>query len=246
MQNKEEMLKYAAMSKAFMNSFPNPGAIVGNFQWHENFPYEQSLFYRDAATKVLKLDGTELALDFGCGPGRMIKRLSPLFARIDGVDISSTSIKFAKELGLNSQFYESSGIDLGDAPNETYDFVYSTIAVQHIPSLSIRMNIFGDMWRVLKPGAKICIQMAYHPTFAPERGHAPYERDDFNANATNGDHDVVINEKDLPLLKQDFEAIGFKDVHFVFANVDRHYSNLGGAYHGPYWAQDWIFIHGTK
>lgn len=249
----EKIDGYARMAKAFMNKPMNhPNDVVGNFEWHEKYPYEDYLLFRPGQEfePVTPLDRSGLAIDFGCGTGRMIKRLSKYFKRVDGIDISSYALDFARSICPDSQFFESSGADVGAVPDSTYDFVYNTISIQHIPCWSIRQNIYEGLHRAMKPGAAITLQLAYHPTYqagvwSSDTEHASYDSDFFEAGKTNGHADVVINEGDLPKLQQDFELL-FEDVKIRIANVSRLYGNLAGEYHAPYWADAWLFIYGRK
>lgn len=245
----DQMIAYAQMAKRFMNKpFDTPLAIVGNYDWHEAFPYEQHLFFNNGIPLVDF--STAKVADFGCGPGRMVNRARKLFPQVDGIDISEYAIVYARENFDGSTFYVSSGIDVGDAPQDTYDIIYSTIAIQHIPCKTIRENIFKGIHNSLKSGGYMSIQVAYHPTltagvWSHDTEHASYDSDFWNAKATNGHADMVINENDLPKLKEDLEKI-FTDVQFELVNVSNLYGNLNGHYHAPYWAQDWLFIRARK
>lgn len=246
----DQMISYAQMSKRFMNKpMRSPLDIVGNYEWHEAFPYEDGLFFDNDGKPLVKFEDAVVA-DFGCGPGRMVNRARKLFKQTDGIDISEYAIEHARQEYPGSTFYVASGIDVGGAPENTYDIVFSTIAIQHIPCKTIRENIFKGIHNILKPGGHMSIQVAYHPTrtagvWSPDTEHASYDSDFWNAKATNGHADMVINQNDLPTLKADLEKI-FTNVQFKFINVDQKYANLGGHYHAPYWAQDWLFIQAQK
>lgn len=247
----DQMIAYAQMAKRFMNKpFNSPLAIVGNYEWHEAFPYEKWLFH-DFETGTPIVDFSQASVvDFGCGPGRMINRSRKLFKQTDGIDISEYAIQYAREHFEGSKFYISSGVDVGDSPEDTYDIAYSTIAIQHIPCKTIRENLFKGLHNTLKHGGVMSVQVAYHPTrsagvWSPDTEHASYSSDFWNAKATNGHADMVINEGDLATLRNDLEQI-FTNVKFGFANVDKLYANLDGNYHAPYWAESWLFIQGTK
>lgn len=246
----KEMIAYAQMAKRFMNKpFNSPLDIVGNYEWHEEFPYEANLF-NDANDQPLVDFSTAKVVDFGCGPGRMVNRAKKLFPQVDGIDISEYAIAYAREHFEGSNFYVSSGIDMGDAPEETYDIVFSTIAIQHIPVKSIRMNLLKAMSNILKPGGYMSIQVAYHPTrtagvWSQDTEHASYDSDFWNAKATNGHADMVINQNDIPQVHRDLSEI-YENVTLKLANVDKLYGNLNGKYHAPYWAEDWLFIQGRK
>lgn len=248
---KDQMVAYAQMAKRFMNKpFPSPLDIVGNYSWHEAFPYEEHLFLNWETGEPLHAGEDVKVVDFACGPGRMVNRARRLFDHVDGIDISEYAIDYARKTFPGSNFYVSSGIDVGSAPENNYDIVFSTIAIQHIPCKTIRENIFRGIESLLKPGGYISIQIAYHPTrtagvWSPDTEHASYESDFWNATATNGHADMVINKDDLPKLKADLEQI-FDDVKFKLVNVSELYNNLNGHYHAPYWASDWLFVQGKK
>lgn len=237
-EKSQQVIQYATMSRNFMNGqFSSGEMIVGNFGWHQVFPYEKYLL------EGFDIQPGQLALDFGCGPGRMIPRMSKFFERVDGVDLSSYALSLAKERCPDSKFYLSSGMDVGDAPKDTYDFIYSTIAIQHIPCHTIRTNIFKGLWNTLKSGGKISVQMAYVPNITiTETSHSSYDWDFFEASATNGLSDVVITEKDIPSVEVDFRKM-FGDVRIKLVPLEY---NLNGQTHSPYWATHWIFIYGTK
>lgn len=245
-----QMAMYARMAKSFMNRpmAGGPESIIGNLAWHENFPYVKNLL-----SGIPKLPSNPRIADWGGGPGRMLKRFDAMAKVLDCIDISSYALAYLSEVYKGDErfhAYETSGIDVGDAPEDFYDFVYSTIALQHVPSRTIRRNIFRGVHNILGKDGWMSFQMAYHPTYeagkwSHDTEHAKYDSDYWDAGATNGHADVVITEKDLPLLKQDLSEI-FSDVTITFENVSDKYANLGGAYHAPYWAQDWIFIKGRK
>jgi SAM-dependent methyltransferase len=249
----QKIEQYSKMSKAFMNIPIDPDRIVGNYGWHEKFPYERYLLTRPnkETETVVKTDKSKLAIDFGCGPGRMVNRMSKFFERVDGIDVSAYALEVAKKKFPTNNFYESSGSDCGETPDNTYDFVYNTISIQHIPCRTIRRRIYEGLYKCLKPGGAISSQLAYNPTYVAgvwsnDTVHASYESDFFDAEKTNGHADCVINANDLPMVKEDFESYGFKDVEFRLVDVASLYPNLEGEYHAPYWASHWLFVYGKK
>jgi len=256
--NDEKIAQYAAMAKKFMNKpFAHPHDVVGNFAWHEKFPYDELLVNRieegdKALLPAVRMDGSLLAVDFGCGPGRMVNRLTRRgwFKRVDGIDVSDYALEFARRMYPGSTFYTSGGADVGDTPADTYDFLYSTIAIQHISCWSIRERLYSHFSRILKKDAELCIQLAYNPTakagvWSADTEHASYRSDYFEARGTNGHADMIINQGDLADVREDFER-HFTNVQFTFANVSDAYANLDGEYHAPYWASHWLFVHATN
>jgi SAM-dependent methyltransferase len=258
---------YSRMQKTFYESTDVTAEdVVGNYAWHEQFPYETQLLYRygDVRYPIIADPATARALDVGCGPGRMISRMRKFFRQVDGVDISSRLLALARKDNPDSEFFESTGADLGDAPSETYEFVYSTIALQHIAVRSIRCRIFEHMKRVLKPGGCFTLQFAYLDTlpyiiprggralryFGLSRarklfGHAEWAEDKVAATATNSECDVTIGPKSLGLARADFNAL-FPSVEHWFYDVRICWSSLRGQAHSSYWPSHWIFFHGVK
>lgn len=242
-----------------------PDDVVGQYQWHENFPYETFLLYKygDIRYPILTDFQEKKALDFGCGPGRMVKRMQKYFLQVDGCDISARLLEEARRRVPESTFYLTNGNDLGYAFREAYDFIYCTISMQHIASHTIRTKILRAMYDALKPGGCITLQMGYNPDYPYVwlKSHveingtlvqswetlpqADYLDDDYGASETNGMHDVGIGKKDLDIIKKDVGAI-FRDVSFWFADVKDYFDDLKGAKHCSYWATAWIFINAYK
>ena len=131
----------------YENSGVKSESIVGFYDWHEEFPYETQLLYQygDLRKPVFEDFHDKIALDFACGPGRMIPRMSKLFQRVDGADISERLINEARRKNPGSNFFCTNGDDLGNTPKSNYDFVYSTIALQHIAVREIRLNILQQI-----------------------------------------------------------------------------------------------------
>lgn len=257
---------YIQMQRKYYEDITIPSSdIVGQYNWHEKFPYETFLLYKygDVRYPIFSSYKNKRALDFGCGPGRMIKRMSRFFTQVDGCDISSRLLEEAKVNAPNSDFFLTNGNDLGNVPKNSYDFIYCTISMQHIASHSIRMQIIEQMYESLKENGCINLQMAYNPSFPyvynlaqhiiddkqiitkGRLNQADYLSDDFNATETNGTHDVGIGKKDLEIIKRDLEKY-FSNVTYWFADVADYYEDLKGEKHQDYWATCWIFIYGEK
>jgi ubiquinone/menaquinone biosynthesis C-methylase UbiE len=184
-------------------SFRDP--VVGSYDAHNNWSDYDTVLFKDFDTNGL------VALEYGCGPGRNLVKFSDRFARIDGVDISDINIDKAK-INLehnnifNSNLYVTSGDNLSMIEENTYDVVFAVICFQHICSHEIRFNILKDIYRVLKPGGKLCFQMGHGgkdgiPT-------AGYFDDIFDAASTNGHADVSITEE-ADIQKDLVDEIGY-------------------------------------
>ncbi len=100
------------------------------------------------------------ALDFGCGVGRLSQALSAHFQEVHGVDISPSMIARAKDFAgslARCQFHVNSTDRLELFTNDTFDFVYSNIALQHIEPQYAKRYI-EEFFRVLKPGGVAVFQ----------------------------------------------------------------------------------------
>jgi SAM-dependent methyltransferase len=155
-------------------------------------------------------------LDFGCGCGRNIQNLWYRFARMDGVDISPENLKHAHQnilaegcpphrFGLTAV----SGVDLAPLSSDKYDFIMSTIVLQHICVHEIRKQYFHEFFRVMAPGGLLSLQMG----FGDGWGKAEYTDNHYDALGTNSHHDTKVTDPDQ--LRVDLEAAGFTDFRYV-------------------------------
>jgi len=102
------------------------------------------------------------ALEIGCGPGRLLIPMSRHFGEIHGVDISDEMVALAKQklAGTpNAHAHVNSGSDLSLFENGYFDFVYSWIVLQHIPSKDVVLSYLREARRVLKPGGILACQV---------------------------------------------------------------------------------------
>jgi len=125
--------------------------VVGSYNYHELFPYETQLLYfnGDLRRPVLDGFGDKLAFDIGCGEGRMIRRMSHVFKRVDGADIAPQNGRGRLQRCPGSNIYLTDGTGCGAANSDTYDFGYCTISLQHIASYDTRRAILKDLVRIL-------------------------------------------------------------------------------------------------
>ncbi len=234
-----DVKKYAEMQRNFYNSEglrdPENG-VVGYYEYQERFPYETFLLYQQCDVRKPIFDDFSKcrALDVCCGEGRMARRLNKLFAKTDGVDISKVMIDLARERTPgNSEFWVTDGYSLGDAPSNAYEFVLSTIAMQHICVFETRDRIIKDICRVLRPDGKITLQYLYsshYPMlpikpieglkgdiafqfFRHDHQHATWYENKTDATCTNSGCDVVIGPDEVPVVydyfKKYFETVEF-------------------------------------
>lgn len=233
-QPKSTKYDYLRRQKIFYNrkDLDLKDEVVGFYKENENHPYETLLLYQnqDVRCPLIQDCQDKVALDFGCGPGRMIKRMNKIFKRVDGVDISGLLLNCARQEVPESNFYESNGDDCGDAPDNYYDFIYSTLCLQHIPCHSIRTDILKSMKSKLKPRGSICVQLLMQRVIP--LGHSGWMADSFHATEMNSGHDVYITPETQAIAIEEFGEI-FTDVRYWLSSYF-----LG--------TQSQIFIYGKK
>ena len=108
---------------------------------------------------------TERALDFGCGVGRLTRALGERFDEAVGVDISEEMVRLAQELNEDrpgTRFLVNTEADLGLLESESFDFVYTTLVLQHLPRRELLRGYVGEFLRVLRPGGLAVFQTLAH------------------------------------------------------------------------------------
>jgi len=121
------------------------------------------------ADKVVEEAGTlgrpklfQTALDFGCGVGRVARGLAHHFDQVVGVDVSPEMIRMAQEMNIdikNLSFTVNLKKDLSVFPNETFDLVYSSRVLQHLPSSDLAKSYISELLRVVKDSGIVCFQL---------------------------------------------------------------------------------------
>jgi SAM-dependent methyltransferase len=105
--------------------------------------------------------GRDLALDFGCGLGRITRPLAQHFKRVVGVDIAASMIDGARRLNVacpNCDFVLNTSPDLRRFESGSFDLVYSTITLQHMrPELA--RGYLAEFLRVVSDGGLILFQL---------------------------------------------------------------------------------------
>jgi len=106
--------------------------------------------------------GQMRVLEIGCGAGRVTRALAELFGEVHGVDVSGEMVTLAREAlrGLpHAHVYQNNGMDLSVVPVSDFDFAFSTIVFQHIPSREVIENYVREVHRLLRPGALFKFQV---------------------------------------------------------------------------------------
>lgn len=109
------------------------------------------------------------ALDFGCGTGRLTQALARRFERVDGVDIAQAMLTGARALDPpdNISFHHNAAPHLKLFADDAFDFVYSSIVLQHVPP-QYQLSYVNEFLRVTRPGGLVVFQ-APHSFAKPPR-----------------------------------------------------------------------------
>ncbi len=118
-------------------------------------------------------------LEIGCGAGRVTRALAKIFGEIHAVDVSGEMVRQARRALAafpHARVYQNNGTDLTvlngrwsrfyrflpaalRPPLPVYDFAFSTIVFQHIPSREVIENYVREVNRLLRPGALFKFQV---------------------------------------------------------------------------------------
>jgi len=108
-----------------------------------------------------------LALDFGCGVGRLTRGLAKNFELCYGVDISEVMINKANnynQLIKNCKFILNTENKLPMFSDNYFDLIYSSIVLQHIPKKKDIESYIQEFIRILKKDGILIFQL---PSYVP-------------------------------------------------------------------------------
>ena len=122
-------------------------AILARSEQKKDVPWDVEKFFQSGvfeidamlqyAESIQPLREKKCALDFGCGVGRLTQALASHFERVCGVDISPAMIQHARNYqgseGRSEYLVNETG-DLRQFRDSQFDFVYSSITLQHMPA----------------------------------------------------------------------------------------------------------------
>lgn len=101
-------------------------------------------------------------IEIGCGAGRITRALAKRFGEVYAVDVSGEMVAQARQACAdlpNVHVFQNNGMDLSVLPDIGYDFAFSTIVFQHIPSREVIVNYVREVGRLLKPGSLFKFQV---------------------------------------------------------------------------------------
>jgi len=112
-------------------------------------------------------------LEIGCGAGRVTRALARVFGQVHAVDVSGEMVALAKQALAplpNAFVYQNNGKDLAVVPAGQYDFAFSTIVFQHIPSREVIYNYVHEVHRLLRSGGLFKFQVQGAPELSSTPG----------------------------------------------------------------------------
>jgi len=209
---------------------------TNNHENHNGNPDYWNILLGDLKDKD-KWDG-KTALDFACGKGRNVTNMLNLcdWNRVDGIDISNGNIQYNKNeyISQNSEWYCNNGVDVSDLKDNEYNFIMSTIALQHIPVYDIRKSLITDLLRTLKSGGLFSFQMGYgNGLESPLGSRVSYYENYYDAPGTNSVCDVRVQTEEEVV--NDLKEIGFVN---ITTEIRESYSDSGHL--------QWIYIKAYK
>ena len=150
-------------------------------------------------------------LDIGCGIGRVLKPLAKHFHALVGIDVSPTMI--AQSKAWLSEFsnvttFETSGIDLREFEDRSFNLVYSYVAFQHMPRPVFEQNL-AEINRVLTPEGYLALQLPIGPYC------------DVPIEDTIGIRSYPIQEIKQKLRTNGLAFFNAADVHHPSTNIDQ-------------------------
>jgi SAM-dependent methyltransferase len=105
-------------------------------------------------------EGNGLAVEIGCGMGRICLALGERFDRVAGYDISAEMLRRARELVPDERvdFRLTEGASLPGLDDTSADLVLTFTVFQHIPSVEVIRSYVAEAGRVLRPGGVFVLQ----------------------------------------------------------------------------------------
>jgi ubiquinone/menaquinone biosynthesis C-methylase UbiE len=109
----------------------------------------------------------DVALDIGCGVGRLTRVLAETASHVHAIDVSSEMLEQARELNAhltNVTWHHGDGTTLHPVGDASIDAIVSHVVFQHIPDPRITLGYVREMGRVLKPGGWSAFQISNDPS----------------------------------------------------------------------------------
>lgn len=139
--------------------------IADRYDRGRSLPPETIQQWLDEIAKYVPTTAGLSILDLGCGTGRFTAPLARLSsARVIGLDSAAKMLAVAAQtLGESGAVLVRGTADALPFSDASFDVVFLSMILHHIRSSP---SAIGEIWRVLKPGAKLLIRTASIETMA--------------------------------------------------------------------------------
>ncbi|MEJ2009802.1 MAG: class I SAM-dependent methyltransferase [Acidobacteriota bacterium] len=109
-----------------------------------------------------------IALEIGCGPGRVSEFLARDFRGLLALDLSREMLKIGRQRipADNVLWLCNDGMSLAPIADNSVDFIFSMGVFQQIPDAATIADYVRDTGRILRPGGWLIFQVMNHPHFA--------------------------------------------------------------------------------
>ena len=159
-----------AAADAMWTVLSDPAKAGGKWQADEFFATGASIVERIDAFEAMGIPIRRgVAVDFGCGLGRVSRWLATCFAHVVGVDISPKMLELAEMHNAQRPpitFVHGNEANIPLATSSA-DFIHSIIALQHIPQVLQRLYL-REFTRLVRPGGCLYFQIPSHPIYVKE------------------------------------------------------------------------------
>ena len=152
---------------AFWAVLSDPKLRYGKWDINEFFSTGERVIEKimRSAERLGYPSGRDLALDFGCGVGRLTRPLSRHFQRCYGIDISERMIDKAREINQsvpNCEFTVNTENDLRVFPDDHFDMICSFRVLQHVPGRRVIRSYISEFVRTLEKNGLLVFQLPCH------------------------------------------------------------------------------------
>lgn len=146
-------------NEAFKENFPDI-VLPPDYLMYESFKLDYASYYFGGKTtaewvqnitKEWLPEGNWVILDWGCGPGRVIRHWPENNFTCFGSDVNDKSLAWCKHNFPSIRFLHQQVLPPLDIAGETFDLIYGISILTHL-SLSAHFLWIKELDRILKPG----------------------------------------------------------------------------------------------